>query len=119
MWPEIASAIEGWPSRLRFCVEHVARIAAAPVIPSHMAARINLKADTDLGADCARILAPTLVVTGDGNLDAVVPVDATLEYTRLIAGARYEMMARTGHLGLLTQPDRFARIVSGFVNAHR
>jgi 3-oxoadipate enol-lactonase len=119
MWPEIAAAIEGWPARLRFCVEHVARIAAAPVIPSHMAARINLKADTDLGADCARVRAPTLVVTGDRVLDAVVPVDATREYTRLIAGAQYEMMAGTGHIGFVTQPDRFARLVGGFVNAHR
>jgi 3-oxoadipate enol-lactonase len=119
MWPEIAAAIEGWPARLRFCVEHAARIAIAPAIPSQMAARANLKADTDLCADCARVGAPTLVVTGEGNLDAVVPVDATREYTRLIAGARYEMMARTGHIGLVTQPDRFARLVSEFVNAHR
>jgi pimeloyl-ACP methyl ester carboxylesterase len=119
LWPEIGAAIPQWPSRLRFCAEHAARIATSPASPSQMAARIKLKADTDLCADCARVRAPTLVVTGDGRLDAVVPVDATREYTRLIAGAQYEMMSRTGHIGLVTQPDRFARLVGDFVNAHR
>jgi pimeloyl-ACP methyl ester carboxylesterase len=119
MWPEIAAAIEGWPSRLWFCAEHAARVAAAPAIPSHMAARINLKGDADLRADCALVRAPTLVVTGDGNLDRVVPVEATREYTRLIEGARHEMMTGTGHIGLVTQPERFARLVGEFVNAHR
>lgn len=119
MWPEIAAAIERWPSRVRFCVEHAARIAAAPAVPSHMAARINLKSKTELRADCARVKAPTLVVTGEAKLDRVVPVDATREYTRLIDGARYEMMNRTGHIGLVTQPDRFAQLVSEFVNARR
>ena len=40
MWPEIAAAIDGWPSRLRFCAAHVARIVAAPILPARMAARM-------------------------------------------------------------------------------
>jgi pimeloyl-ACP methyl ester carboxylesterase len=48
----------------------------------------------------------------------VVPVDATREYTRLIAGARHEMIDRTGHIGFVTRPDRFARMVSDFVNGN-
>ena len=117
MWPEIAAAIETWPSRVRFCLEQAARIAAAPAVPSRMAARINLTPGLDLRADCARVTAPTLVVTGEDTLDRVVPVDSTREYVGLIAGARYEMMNRTGHVGLVTQPGRFARIVSDFVDA--
>ena len=61
MWPEIAAAIDGWPSRLGFCVEHLARIVAAPIVPAQMAARMQLHAGRRLRADCARVQAPTLV----------------------------------------------------------
>jgi 3-oxoadipate enol-lactonase len=117
VWPEIAAAIDAWPSRMRFCVEHAVRVAAAPVNPSQMATRIKLKPGPALCADCARVTAPTLVITGEDGLDTVVPVHWTVEYTRLIRGARHEMMDHTGHIGLVTQPDRFAGIVSGFINA--
>jgi 3-oxoadipate enol-lactonase len=75
-----------------------------------------LRPGQDLCAACARITAPTLVVTGEPALDTVVPVSSTMEYTRLIRGARHEKMSQTGHIGLVTQPDRFAGIVSGFLN---
>ena len=117
VWPEIAAAIDAWPSRVRFCVEHGIRVAAAPVHPAQMATRVRLRPGPDLCADCARVSAPTLVITGEAELDTVVPVSSTLEYTRLIPGARYETMDRTGHLGLITQPDRFARLVGSFVDA--
>lgn len=116
MWPEIAAAIDGWPSRLGFCVEHMARIAAAPIVPAQMAARMTLHPGAGMCADCARIHARTLVVTGEPALDHVVPVDSTRQFVGLIDGARYVMMERTGHLGLVTQPERFARIVGDFVN---
>jgi 3-oxoadipate enol-lactonase len=56
-------------------------------------------------------------VTGEPELDRVVPVASTREYVTLIRGARYEMMPRTGHLGSITQPEQFARIVSEFIHA--
>jgi pimeloyl-ACP methyl ester carboxylesterase len=117
MWPEIAAAIDAWPSRMRFCVEHAVRVATAPVDPSQMATRIRLKPGADLCADCARVTAATLVITGEDTLDTVVPVTSTVEYTRLIAGARHETMHHTGHIGLVTQPERFARLVGEFINA--
>ena len=116
-WPEIAAAIDEWPSRMRFCVEHAVRVAAAPVDPSQMAKRIELKPGPGLCAECARVTAATLVITGEEMLDTVVPVASTVEYTRLIPGARHETMHHTGHLGLITQPERFAQIVSEFINA--
>jgi len=73
-----------------------------------------------LGAQLAFSLehaAPALVITGEPALDLVVPVHSTREYVDLIPNARYEMMDRTGHIGLVTQPERFARIAGGFVNA--
>jgi pimeloyl-ACP methyl ester carboxylesterase len=57
------------------------------------------------------------VITGEEGLDRVVPVTVTRTYASLIAGARYEMLERTGHIGLLTRPDRFASLVGDFVHA--
>ena len=116
MWPEIAAATEGTPSGLRFCAAHVGRIRAAPIVPAQMAARLMLKPGPALKADCARVAARTLVISGEPALDRVVPTASTREFVDLIGGARYAMMAGTGHIGLVTQPDRFARIVGEFVN---
>jgi len=119
MWPEIAAAIPDIGARLRFCLAHAARIVSAPIVPASMAARMRLRPGDGLGALCASITAPALVVTGEPDLDRVVPVASTREFLTLIRGAKYEMMEGTGHIGLVTQPERFARIVGTFVNASR
>lgn len=119
MGPEIAAAIDGWPSRLRFCAEHVARIVAAPIVPAQMAARMRLHPGIELRGDCARVRARTLVISGAPGLDRVVPVESTREFVTLFRDAEYAMMDRTGHIGLVTQPDRFAEIVGEFVNARK
>ncbi|HXG53874.1 MAG TPA: alpha/beta hydrolase [Vicinamibacterales bacterium] len=117
--PEIYCALDDWPSRISFCAEHMARVIAAPPSPSLMASRIREQQALDFFPDCARIQAPTLITTGEAALDTVVPVEATREYLSLIAGSKYAMIERTGHLGLLTRPARFATIVSDFVeHAH-
>jgi pimeloyl-ACP methyl ester carboxylesterase len=118
LWPEIEAALDSPLARARFAVSHAARVVSAPAVPSAMAARIGLMKDIDWCADCARVTAPTLVITGEEDLDRVVPVAATREYTRLIAGARHEMIDRTGHIGLVTRPRRFAEMVSNFVNGN-
>jgi 3-oxoadipate enol-lactonase len=115
VWPEIRAAHETWSSRMAFSIRHAARVLAAPMIPSLMASRVTLQQGIDFAPDCARVKAPTLVVTGEEALDLVVPVEVTRRYQALIPGARYEQMERTGHLGMLTQPRRFAEIVSRFV----
>jgi pimeloyl-ACP methyl ester carboxylesterase len=84
-----------------------------------MAERIKLRDEVDLSADCERIAAPTLVITGEPGLDRVVPVDSTRRYAEVIRGARYAMLERTGHLGLVTRADRFSHIVCEFINASR
>jgi 3-oxoadipate enol-lactonase len=118
LWPEIAAAMGSPLERTLFALTHAVRIATHPVIPAAMAARIRLMDREDFRADCSRVTAPTLVLTGEEALDRVVPVGSTREYARLIAGARYEMMNGTGHIGLVTQPEKFATIVSSFVNAN-
>jgi 3-oxoadipate enol-lactonase len=114
---EIVSALPTWPERIGFGLRYVGAAVRFPTMPHLMAQRVRLLENIDLAADCARITVPTLVVTGDPTLDLVVPVASTREYVNQIRGARYEMMDRTGHLGALTQPERFARIVGEFINA--
>ena len=69
----------------------------------------------DFEADCRLVRAPTLVLTGEPGLDRVVSVDGTRSYTDRIAGAHHAILERTGHIGLVTRPDRFAEMVAPFV----
>jgi pimeloyl-ACP methyl ester carboxylesterase len=114
---EVAAALPARPQRLWFFVRYGALALRFPAMPHLMARRVRLMEELDLAADCTRISAPTLVITGEPALDLVVPVDSTKRYAELIRNSRVELMDRTGHLGVLTQPDRFARIVKDFVNA--
>ena len=118
VWPEISAAVRPWGSRLRFLLTHGVRIALAPMIPSAVASRVRAQQQLDFRADCDLVRAPTLIVTGDEDLDSVVPVEVTQQYRHLIPGARYEKMDHTGHIGMLTQPERFANIVCSFVHAN-
>ena len=70
----------------------------------------------DFADSCRQVSAPTLVVTGDPALDRVVPVANTREYLRLIRDASHATLPDTGHIGLLLKPERFAEIVTGFIN---
>ena len=115
--PEIGAALPGWRERVAFSVRHVLRVAAAPMKPPLMASRVTWQQSMDFAPDCAIVRAPTLVTSGEETLDRVVPVAVTRRYASLIRGARYEMIERTGHIGLLTRPDRFASLVSEFVHA--
>ena len=116
--PEIASALDTWGQRLAFALGAGFRALRYPAMPHLMAERVRLLERVNLTEDCARITAPTLVVTGEPGLDRVVPVESTRRYAELIANARYVMMKGTGHQGVLTQPKRFAALVSEFVNAN-
>jgi pimeloyl-ACP methyl ester carboxylesterase len=115
---EIREAIPDWRARIGFTLAYVGDAMTAPMLPGLMARRVRLQQQTPLQPDCHRIVAPTLVVTGDESLDRVVPVESTREYLQLIPGATYALMDHTGHLGMLTQPDRFAGIVKEFLASH-
>ena len=115
--PEICAAIPDARARRRFTMLGLRTLLSAPLSLSRMAARANLIGSIDLGPDCERIAAPTLIVTGERGLDHVVPVDGSSEYTRRIQHARAAVLERTGHLGTITRPDAFAAIVREFVDA--
>ena len=118
VWPEVRAAFGGLAPSLAFLASQGLRAATAPAIPSLMSARIRDARALDPAADCARITVPTLVITGEEDLDRVVPVETTRRYASMIRGARYEVMKDTGHLGVLTQPERFAQLVGDFVHAN-
>jgi pimeloyl-ACP methyl ester carboxylesterase len=118
VWPEVRAAFPTWSSRLGFFVRQGLRTARAPMIPSLMAERISLAQQTDFVPDCSRICVPTLVLTGEEPLDRVVPVSSTRLFCTLIPGAESGVLERTGHLGAMTQPSRFADVVGRFVHAH-
>jgi pimeloyl-ACP methyl ester carboxylesterase len=82
---------------------------------TRMAARARMIASADFAAEAGRIVAPTLIVTGEPLLDYVVPAEGSSEYVRLIRGARAIVLERTGHLGSVTRPEAFAGAVREFV----
>ena len=117
IYPEIAAAFPSLGARTRFIAGHLGRVVWHPMAPSCMAERVRSADDVDFAADCARIKAPTQVVTGEPGLDRVVEVASTREYLRAIPGSRYDQLDGTGHIGLLTRSERFADVVTQFVQS--
>jgi 3-oxoadipate enol-lactonase len=112
---EIVAALPDAPARRRFFRDGLRTLVTAPVSLPRMAARGQMITNEDVTADCARITAPTLVVTGEAGLDHVVPVEGSSEYLRLIPNARAAVIERTGHLGTITRPEAFSTLVREFV----
>ena len=115
--PEMNAAIDGWTARAAFVLKYGAIVLRYPMLPHLMARRVRHMEALDLAAECGRIHCPTLVITGERELDHVVPIESTKRYVECINGARYLLMKNTGHLGVLTRPQAFANVVSEFVNA--
>ena len=114
---ELAVALPLRRDRLKFGWGQLRAFLRAPVSASRMAERVKMLGAQALSDDCGRVAAPTLVLTGEPTLDYVVPVGGTSAYTKLIRGARVEVIDRTGHLGCVTRPEVFAAIVADFVAA--
>jgi 3-oxoadipate enol-lactonase len=111
---EIARAIPGRLARLRFAAWQLKTVVRAPVMLGRMAKRAELIATVDFASEASRISAPTLVMSGDPGLDYVVAPHTTSAYVKVIPGARGVTLERTGHIGCVTQPDRFAALVNEF-----
>ncbi len=100
--------------RRRFTRWQIAVLLRRPISPSRMAGRARLIAAADRDSDCARVAAPTLIVTGEASLERVVAVSHSAEYLPLIRDARLAILERTGHLGSITRPEAFATLVRDF-----
>jgi 3-oxoadipate enol-lactonase len=114
---ELVAAFPRGGDRFRFVMQQLRTLVTAPLSLSRMAERARLISTIDLADDCTYVRAPTLVVTGEPDLDHIVPVRGGSEYTRLIPGVRRVTLERTGHLGSITRPREFARLVEEFVAA--
>jgi pimeloyl-ACP methyl ester carboxylesterase len=82
---------------------------------SKIAARARLIESTDIAADCTRVVAPTLVVTGEARFDHIVPVESTMKYLQAIPGSQHAVLQGTGHLGAVTHAAEFAAVIRDFV----
>jgi 3-oxoadipate enol-lactonase len=112
---EVRTALPRVGARWRFVRGQLGTLLRARISPARMAWRAALISSPHVLDDCARIVAPTLVVTGEPGLDRVVRVDGTLAYLQRINGARHATLGKTGHLGSITRPEAFASLVREFV----
>lgn len=117
MYREIAAAYGGAIRGAAAGLRHAWRVLTHMFSPRRMARRAALLAPVDFAAEFRRITQPMLVLTGEPSLDRVVPVrHITREYAALCPHARFETLERTGHLGLITRPAAFARLVVSFAD---
>lgn len=114
MYREIAAANAGIGQGFLAATRQGWRVVTHMFSPGRMARRVHLFRSVDLRLELPRVTTPTLIITGEPSLDRVVPVAATHEYLRLWPGATVATIARTGHLGLITRPAEFARLVVPF-----
>ena len=114
MCPEIFAAKESWSSGAAFAAQHASTVLANMFSPRLMARRARMVASLNVERQLADVRCPVLVVTGESGLDRVVPVSMTREYHRIWPHATQAVLQRTGHLGLITRPDEFARVVVSF-----
>jgi len=115
MCPEIFAAKGRWPGA-SFAVQHASTVLANMFSPRLMARRAGMVASLNVEQELARVRCPVLVMTGEPTLDRVVPVAMTREYHRIWPHATEAVLERTGHLGLITKPEEFAKLVSSFAD---
>jgi pimeloyl-ACP methyl ester carboxylesterase len=118
MYREIAAASPGLLAGVAAAARHGIRVVRHMFSPTLMARRVRLLLRAGLGDELRAVRVPVLVVTGDPDLDRVVPVGLTREYLQLWPHAVDATIPRTGHLGSITRPDVFAEIVGTFVGGH-
>ena len=112
---ELATAFPDRQARRRFVRSQLRVLVTSPLSLARMGERALMISTADLVAEAARIAVPTLIVRGERGLDHVIPAEDSLDYLRLITGARSFVLERTGHLGSITRPDAFATVVRDFV----
>jgi pimeloyl-ACP methyl ester carboxylesterase len=118
MYREIAAAAEAPFTGMRAALAHGWNVVTHMFSPARMARRVKMLSSVELEREVVAIDCPVLIVTGEPQLDRVVPVARTREYLKLLPQARIVTIERTGHLGLITRPEAFAEAVAPFAAAH-
>jgi len=70
-------------------------------------------ADTDLRDSTAALTLPALVIAG--SEDGSTPPDVVRETADSIAGSRFELIRRAGHIPCVEQPETTARLIGDFL----
>jgi 3-oxoadipate enol-lactonase len=115
MRPEMTAAFPTVSARLKFTATYGLSVMFALASPVKMARRVEWAARHRF-ADATHIHAPALIVTGEPELDRVVPVDVSRRYLDELTSATHVVLKRTGHNGLVTRPDAFADVLGRFVD---
>lgn len=118
LFDEMIAAREGIRSALSFAARHLTAVVRYRFSPVLMARRVRLLDGNTLEAELAQLRAPALIITGQADLDRVVPVSLTRDYLRLWPHADAASIARSGHLGSITRPEEFADLVARFADGH-
>jgi pimeloyl-ACP methyl ester carboxylesterase len=119
LYKEIAAASPGLAHGLITSLRHGSNALRHMLSPSRMARRVRMLAATASAHGFGDVHLPTLVITGEPDLERVMPVFRTLEYVRIWPHAQHVTLQRTGHLGLITRPREFADIVAAFADEPR
>jgi pimeloyl-ACP methyl ester carboxylesterase len=112
-YPEIKAAIPEATRRWRFALRQLVRVAAAMPSSDRMARRLRWLQQAQFGLGQPLDL-PALVVTGEADLERVVPPAQTAEYLAFLPRARTTTLPRTGHAGTVTKAREFAALVGEF-----
>ena len=116
MYREIAAATPGVVNGLAAARRHGWNVLTHMFSPARMARRVTLLRGLTVQDELGLVHVPTLVMTGEQGLDRVVPVSRTMEYLRLWPHAQHVVLTRTGHIGLITRSDEFAKLVTSFLD---
>ena len=117
LFREMIAARDGVRQALSFAAGHLIAVLRHMFSPALMARRVRLLDGNTLETELTQLRAPALIVTGQAELDRVVPVSLTMQYLRLWPHASTATMARSGHLGSITRPEEFADLVARFADS--
>ena len=118
LYREIAAATPGVLQGVRAALRHGLTAVTQPFSPTMMARRVQWLEGLELGRELKTVRTSVLVVTGEPDLERVVPVQLTREYLAMWPQAQVATIANTGHLGSITRPAAFANLVAPFVKMH-
>lgn len=113
---EVRTALPDAAARRGYLRQQLRTVVSAPVSLSRVAGRARMIGAYDRLTDCARVIAPTLVIQGDDALDHVTGSGGTAEYASLIRDAQHVTMHGTGHLGSVTRADDCAALIHRFLH---
>lgn len=115
MYPEFAAAAGGTRAGLRLAARQGWTALTHMFSPSRMARRVRMLDGLDLEHELTAVDVPTLILTGEPALDRVVPVAMTRQYLTIWPRARLATIPCSGHLGVITRPVEFARLITSFI----